>query len=413
MKPRLFQINECLNFSTGNIAQGCVDVAVNNGWECYFAYSAREPLTPSKADVIKVGGKLNAYFHYAESFFFDREGLSSRCATKKLIKQIKKISPDIVHLHSLHDHWLNYKLLFEYLNKTEIKVVWTLHDFWPITGHCMHFVTKDCNRWETGCYSCPLQKEYPYSLIDNSKSNWELKRKLFVGNKNLTIVPVSQWVGDVVQRSFLKEKDICVINNGIDLNVFHLAYYRDVLGSREFCESAKDKFIIMAVASEWKTGKGLEDFLAMSELIKDDELIVLVGVTDDIINRLPSNMIGIKRTSNTQELAAFYSCADVVCSFSSAETFGLTIVEANACGTPVVVYNNTAQPYLVTPGTGYVVADKDYKAAYNAIQEIKRKGKSSYSGYCINLAITKYNKNECFAKYLKLYNSLVNPKGKQ
>lgn len=408
--PTLLQINECLNLSTGSIAQGCVNIAVENGWVCYFAYSSREPIISSNAHLIKVGAKWNAYLHYLESVLFDREGLASRCATKRLIKQIHRISPDIIHLHSLHDHWLNYKLLFEYLNNTDIKVVWTLHDFWPITGHCMHFITKDCNRWETECYSCPMQKEYPYSLKDRSQANWELKRKLFVGNKNLTIVPVSQWVGDIVRRSFLKEKNIRVINNGIDLNVFHPTSIKEVLGSLKLCDSIKNKFIILAVASEWKTGKGFEDYLAMSEFLKDDELIVLVGVNDDIINKLPTNIIGIKRTSNPRELAAYYSRADVVCSFSSAETFGLTIAEANACGTPVVVYNNTAQPYLVTPETGFVVPDGDYKAAYKAIQKIRAKGKESYSASCISLAKVKYDKQECFKKYLKLYNDLVDKK---
>lgn len=407
--PTLFQINECLNLSTGNIAQKCADMALAKGWKTYLAFSSREPLVPSKSEIIKVGNAVDPYIHYAVNFLFDREGLSSRCATKRLIQKIKKTQPDIVHLHSLHDHWLNYKLLFEYLNQADIKVVWTFHDFWPITGHCVHFVTKNCERWKTECHDCPMQKEYPYSLIDRSKQNWELKKQLFTANKNLTIVPVSQWVGDIAKQSFLKDKPIHVINNGVDLNVFKPTLVEN-LNSKEFRDrvgNLDDKFIIMAVASEWKNGKGFDDFIAMSKMLKEDEIIVLVGLTENVINTLPANIIGIKRTANVQELAALYTRADVICSFSEAETFGLTIVEGYACGTPAVVYDNTAPPSLITLATGFVVPDKDYKAAYEAIQTIKQNGKAHYSEACIKLAHEKYDKDKCFEEYVRLYEELV------
>lgn len=410
--PKLLQINECLNFSTGNIAQGCVEAATAKGWDCYFAYSSREPLVQSKAQVIKVGSKLTPYIHYAENYLFDREGLSSRLATKQLVNKIRHIEPDVVHLHNLHDHWLNYKILFDYLNTTNIKVVWTLHDFWPITGHCMHFVSKQCTRFQNGCHDCPMQKEYPYSLIDRSAKNWFLKKKLFTANRNLTIVPVSQWVGDVVKSSFLRSNSIHVINNGVDVSIFKPTAM-DILPCisddvRNCLSSSGQKFVIMAVASEWKNGKGLEDFLSMSKMISEDEIIVLVGLNDEIICSLPPTVVGIKRTSNIQELAALYTRADVVCSFSEAETFGLTITEGYACGTPAVVYNNTAPPSLITPSTGFVVSDKNFREAYKAILHIKNKGKSFYSNSCIGLAHSKYNKNKCFEEYVNLYEQLLN-----
>ena len=102
-----------------------------------------------------------------------------------------------------------------------------------------------------------------------------------------------------------------------------------------------------------------------------------------------------------------YKRQDVICSFSSAETFGLTIVEGYACGTPAVVYNNTALPALIIPETGIVVPNNDYQAAYQAIQEIRAKGKTAFSDACIALAHNKYSKDRCFGEYIKLYESLL------
>lgn len=125
-----------------------------------------------------------------------------------------------MQLHNIHDHYLNYRLLFEYLNKTDIKVVWTFHDCWAFTGHCFHFVTKDCMKWKTGCYDCPLVHDYPNTLMDRSRKNYELKKSLFTANRTLTIVTCSEWLSSFVRESFLKEKRLEVIHNGIDIHTF-------------------------------------------------------------------------------------------------------------------------------------------------------------------------------------------------
>ena len=166
----------------------------------------------------------------------------------------------------------------------------------------------------------------------------------------------------------------------------------------------------MSVASQWAFDKGLEDYKRISTMLKDDEVIVLVGVSDEIKKSLPHNIIGINRTSNAIELAALYTRADVITILSSAETFGLTVVEGYACGTPAVVYDNTATPSLITPETGFVVENHNYRMAYSAIQQIKLNGKQHYSEACISLAREKYNKDKCFEKYVELYEELLNGK---
>lgn len=398
--PIVFQINVTANWgSTGKIAEQIGHYAQSAGWESYVAYGRYS--NPSTSSLIKIGKKVDIYSHYLLQRLFDNEGLNSILATKELIRKIKRIKPDIVHLHNLHDHYVNYRLLFSYLNSTAIKVVWTMHDFWAVTGHCMHFVSVGCNRYQTECDKCPMRTVYPKSLIDRSKFNHRLKRNLFLGKKDLTVVAVSRWVEGRLKESFLKDKSIRTIENGVDLSIFRPT--EDFQLNRKY----DGKFIIMAVASQWNFDKGLDDYMRLSSLLQDDEIIILVGVDSNIMTRLPHNIIGIEHTNNLQELVNLYSRANVVTIFSSAETFGLTVVEGFACGTPAVVYDNTAPPHLITPGTGFVVENKNVVAAYNAIQKIKKAGKEKYSSHCQELAREKYDNKKQSQLYIKLYEELL------
>lgn len=405
---KILQINVTSNWgSTGCIAETCNEYARSKGWKTYFAYGRSS--NPSESNIIAgPSNKWDIYEHYIENRLLDNEGLASRKPTEQLVKKIMELEPNIVHLHNIHDHWLNYKILFKYLNQTDIKIVWTFHDFWAITGHCSHFVQVKCNRFHTECHDCPYTRYYLLPIIKRTRRNFTLKKRLFSANKNLTIVPVSEWVGDNVRNSFLRDKEIVVIPNGIDTNIFCPTKIDSVDISKKKLDKLVGKFVIMAVSSQWKNGgKGLDDYKTLSKMIREDEVIVLVGVPDDISKNFPHNIIGIRRTNNQQELAALYTRADVICSFSAAETFGLTIIEGYACGTPAVVYDNTAPPSLITSKTGYVVPDKDVNAAYKAIMDIRKKGKKSYSEACISFARKNYSKDICFKKYIKLYEDLI------
>ena len=379
-------------------------MAIKRGWECTIAYG--RIAQPGVASEIKVGTRFDTYEHYFENRLFDNEGLASRFATRRLIRKINEIQPDIIHLHNIHDHYLNYKLLFNYLNSTTIQVVWTFHDFWAITGHCHHFIDAKCEKWKTQCDKCPLQHSTVNSFIDRSKRNFELKKRLFTANKNLTIVPVSYWVGEMVKHSFLNEKRIEVIPNGINIELFEKS-------EQSLCQMIpSDKFVILGVARDWEPGdrKGFDDYLKLSRLLKDDEIIVLVGIKPSQKGLLPSNVVGLERTKNQEELIGIYRSANVLLSLSGAETFGLTIVEANACGIPAVVYNNTAPPLLITEETGYVAKNGSIKDVYNKIECVKNNGRDYYKNNCIKHVKMHYDKNVNYQKYIDLYEDLLSLK---
>lgn len=398
---KLVQINATANWgSTGKIAEQIGNAAIARGWESFIVYGRHS--SNSNSHLIKIGNRFSTLVHYAFNRLFDREGLCSIIATRKLVAILKDIDPDIVHLHNIHDHWLNYKILFEYLNATDIKVVWTFHDFWAITGHCTHFIRMGCNKWKDKCAGCPVVKREKLPLIDRTEENFTLKRLLFNANRNLHIVAVSEWVGKSLTSSCLGDKDIRVILNGIDVNVFHPG---KCINRPTW---ADNKFIIISVSSQWDKGdKGLNDYIAMSSILNEDEIIVLVGVTDSIKSSLPKNIIGICQTRDQRELASLYSMADVLTCLSSAETFGMTIIEGYACGVPAVVYDNTAPPALITPQTGFIAPDKDYRKVYDYIQIIKKNGKRVYSQPCVDLVKSKYTVEKNTENYLSLYNEII------
>ena len=394
-KHILFQINECLNYSTGNISQSIGNAAISIGWDSWIAYSSREPAVPSFSHIIKVGGFLNPYIHYAENRLFDREGLSSRRATRELVKQIQEIKPDIVQLHNIHDHWLNYRILFEYLNSTDIKVVWTFHDCWAITGHCFHFVTKGCDRWKTECHDCPLQREYPKTLLDRSRKNFELKKRLFTSNPNLAIVGCSNWMADLVHMSFLKDKRIEVIHNGIDLNVFKPSGSKPNDGT----------FKVLAVSNVWNKEKGYYDILKLREHLPTDYEIIIVGLTADQFKELPKGIKGIQRTQNVQEIVELYSSSNVLINPTYADTFPTINIEALACGTPVITYKTGGSPEIIDEKTGIVVEQGNLEALTNAITSLREKPLDSKE--CRKRAETLFNKEERFKDYINLYEQLL------
>jgi glycosyltransferase involved in cell wall biosynthesis len=275
-----------------------------------------------------------------------------------------------------------------------------------MTGHCAYFDAVNCERSKTGCHSCPQKATYPRSLLfDCSKRNYELKKQLFTSVGNMTIVPVSQWLRGIVGKSFLGAYPCHVINNGVDVSVF--SSHPSDLRSRLHLE---DKKVLLGVAAIWEERKGFKDFMRLSQLLPDDYRIVLVGVSKEQQGILPSNMIGITRTESQEELAAYYSMADIVLNLSYQETFGMTTVEGLSCGTPGIVYDKTASPELIVPSCGKVVEAGDMGQLLSAISEIISNGKSHYSAACRQRAVELYNKDDRFGDYIKLYDSLLRQK---
>ncbi len=399
----ILQINAvCGIGSTGRIATEMHAILLSQGHETSVAfgrYKARNCI-----DNIRIGSRFDTYLHVARTRLFDQHGFGSVSATKAFVSKIKTLNPDLVHLHNLHGYYIHIGLLFEYLKSINKPIVWTLHDCWAFTGHCSHFDFIGCSRWQKECHDCPLKSEYPKSLwLDNSRGNFQQKKALFIGVDNLTIVTPSQWLADLVKKSFLGDYPVKVINNGIDLSVFQSS-------SSTFRNQYKleDKFILLGVATDWNERKGYGYFLKLVKRLKFDEILVLVGVSENQIKKLPHNIIGIAKTNNTSELAEIYSMADVFVNPTLEEVLGLVNLEALSCGTPVVTFNSGGSPECLDETCGLVVERGDLPALESAIATIKKNGKSSYSVACRRRVEYLFNKDARCAEYLDLYKGCLN-----
>lgn len=391
--PKILQINECLNLSTGKIVQQIGETAMAHGWESWIAYSGREKEMSSKSNLIRIGNYVDACLHYINQRLFDNEGLASSRYTKELILKIDSIDPDIIHLHNIHDHWLNYPILFAHLAMKNIPVVWTQHDCWAFTGGCMYFDMLGCNNWMDGCHNCQDNRTI---ILNQSVRNFNLKLETFAKIKSLTFVPVSEWLTDLMRQSVQKNRTIVTIHNGTDLGVFKPI-------AREIPK--EEKFRIIGVAAVWDARKGLGDFIKLRSLLPFDFEITLVGLTEKQLKKLPQGIIGITRTSNVTELAGLYSKSDVFVNPTYSDNFPTTNIEALACGTPVITYRTGGSPEAVDERTGVVIEQGNVEALAEAILKMKEQPLSS--GACRKRAEEFFDKDKCFTKYISLYEKIL------
>ncbi|MDY3266608.1 MAG: glycosyltransferase [Phocaeicola sp.] len=398
---RLLQINVVANSgSTGRIAERIGSLAISNNWESFIAYGRWANKSDSK--LIKIGNKFEIILHGINSILFDKHGLSSSIATQKLIKTIIKINPDIIHLHNIHGYYINYKILFEFLKQYNKPIIWTLHDCWAYTGHCVHYTAIGCCKWKVLCNKCPYSYSYPKALVDRSQKNYLEKKKAFTSINNLTIVTVSEWLKNEVKQSFLNKFDIKKIYNGIDTSIFHPCD-----NNVKVNYNIRDKFLIISVATQWIKNKGLDDFLELSKSLGEKDIIMLIGLTKQQIKKLPQNIIGIPNINNINELINIYSAADLYISFSTEETFGMTIIESMSCGTPVLAYKSTASPELINDKVGKCIQPHDINSACEFINEVKAKGKAFYIESCIHHVKEKFDINKTISQYITLYNTIT------
>lgn len=405
----LLQINPVLrvNTSTGRIMQEIGELAMQSGWESYIAYSyGRDGIKPCRSQLVPVGNKASVAWHGVMTRLFDRHGLSSNDATLDFIRQIEKIQPDIIHIHNIHGYFLNYQILFEYLSKCDVQVMWTVHDCWLYTGHCYHYSYAGCNRWQTGCHDCPQKKEFPASwLFDRSARNYAYKKMAFtsVPYGRLTIVPVSEWIRKEMQQSFLKGYNFRVIHNGIDTQVFEPCETKVVRAKY----GLQGKYVLLGVASIWSLEKGLYDFIELAGMLKADEQIVLVGIKPEERKLLPANIRAIARTENVYELAELYSLADALINPTWQDNYPTVNLEAIACGTPVVTYQTGGSVEAVTEDTGFVVRQGDVDGLLKAFRTIVHRGKTYYEKRCRAYALAHFRKEDRYQDYLDLYNRLI------
>lgn len=391
---RILLINSVCTGSTGSICKDIYNMAELHGHECYLAYGRGKQPIGYKS--IKIGNKFDIYSHVLKTRLTDKHGFGSKRATIKFLQKLNKLKPDIIHLHNLHGYYINIELLFDYIRKNQqIKVFWTLHDCWSFTGHCAHYLDNNCYKWQYGCNECKYHRLYPKSYKDNSEYNYFRKRKCFSNLNNLDIICVSSWLKNEVIQSYLHDYNIHLIKNGIDTTIFK--YKGDGIIKEH---NRANKKIILGVANIWDKKKGFNDFLNLSKFIKEDMVIVLVGLSSKQLRSLPENIIGIKRV-NREKLVELYSSAYVYFNPTKEETFSLTNYEAQACGTTVVTYDSG--------GTSETLVNENtYLIEHSIDHFLKLLDTVEFQNIKSTENLYKFEKDNVYHQYMDLYASVEN-----
>lgn len=391
---KVVQINAvCDRGSTGKICSSISQVFDEHGLENYILFSAGES---RRTNAVSCCGRRYTKIQALQSRVLGNYGFNSVRETKRMLTFLKKIEPDVVHLHNIHGHDCHLTLLFDYFRKKKIKVFWTFHDCWGFTGYCTHFSYVGCDKWKIGCSNCPQRKKYSW-FFDRSSELYRRKKEAFSG-LDLTIVTPSQWLANLVKQSFLKDYPVRVIHNGIDLTVFKPTFSN----FREKYHISDTKFVLLGVAFGWGVRKGLDVFLELVNRLDPERFqIVLVGTDTTVDRQLPERIISIHRTNNQQELAEIYSAADLFVNPTREDTYPTVNMEAIACGTPVLTFRTGGSPESVTAKTGSVVNCGDSDAMEREILRISEQ--KPFIQEELLAAAQHFDLQECFDGYWKLY----------
>ena len=395
---KILEINQVNFGSTGHIMLQIADLATKKGHEVICSFYARRNKDKDK-NCIYIGNKVSHNIHKKLYRKTGNNGCYSKISTWNFLRKVKKFDPDLIHIHNLHNCYINLPMLFNYIKKNNKRVVWTLHDCWSFTGQCPYFTAVGCEKWKTGCHDCEQINRYPSCSVDRTDKMWNRKKEWFTGVQNLTIVTPSQWLADLVKQSFLKDYPVKVINNGIDLDVF-----KPTESDFRTKHNLEDKKIILGVASVWEVRKGLDVFIELSKRLDDRYKIVLVGTNDEVDKKLPEGIISIHRTSNQKELAELYTAADVFFIPTREDNFPTVNMESLACGTPVLTFNTGGSPEMVDEATGVVLMNEDIASVEQAVISMCESGK--YSKEACTERAKQYDSGLKYNEYLSLFENI-------
>lgn len=411
---KILQVNTVIRGSSvGRIMADLYEMINASGNEGLVAVG-REPWQEGYQGVL-IGNKGDFYRHVMKNFFQGEGGFGSGEVTKKFLSWVDQEKPDLIHLHNIHGFYLQIELLFDYIKKRNIPVVWTLHDCWSFTGHCAYYDFAACDKWKNGCNTCVHHaKVYPYALFkDNTIASYARKRKAFCGVENLTVVTPSQWLKGQVKQSFLREYPVRVIPNGVDLNVF-CPESREKAHAGQSGKQEETFKTVLGVANIWELRKGLVYFEKMAEDLPGGYKIQLIGVNKkqkkELKKKYGSKVIAMERTSSPEELADAYRNAAVYVNATLEDNFPTTNLEALACGTPVVTYATGGSGEAVSEDTGIVVQRGNYDAL---LESVIKASDGIFDPAACRKRAEQFDKNIRYQEYLELYREILDGKASE
>jgi glycosyltransferase involved in cell wall biosynthesis len=348
------------------------------------------------------GNKLEMFIHIFLVRFLGLEGYGSYFATKKLINYIKREQFDLINLHNLHGYYLNFFLLINFLKKSGIPVIYSLHDEWPLTWLPAH--SLGCKHCKTGIGQCTNTYSYPKNYFPVFlKYMLKKKQAVFSGNWNLEIVCPSLWLKDRVAESYLGKFKINTIFNSVDTEIFKPVVSKNELRVKHNLPTDK-KIILFSASNLSDQSKGISFIVAAAKILESENYL-FVGLGKGEITGA-SNIKTLGYIYNKEELAEIYALSDLFCFASAAETFLLSAAESLACGVPVVGFDLPVVRELVSDQVG-VLTENNSEALAMAIKNLLLSDKLAALGENgFELIKDNYAKEVFYKGYLDLYKKI-------
>jgi putative colanic acid biosynthesis glycosyltransferase len=404
---KVLQVN-CVynNGSTGKIVHDIHIELGKQGVESVVCYGRGH--IAKELNVYKTSSEISAKFNALKARITGLQYNGSWNATHKLIRIIKKEQPTIVHLHCINGYFVNIYRLFAFLKRNKIKTVLTLHAEFMHTGSCG--IAYECDKWMTGCGKCPQLWDATKSYtLDRTHTAWEMMKKSFQGFDRLRIISVSQWLEDRAKQSpLMKGHQFKVIGNGIDTEETFQPCDFQYLKERH---GLQDEKILLYVTASFSLReddiKGGRYIVKLANQLKGQNIKIIVVGGRDLAIPLPDNMINVGRTNNQNELAAYYSLADVTILASKRETFSMICAESLSCGTPVVGFKAGAPEQVSLPEYSEFVEYGDLDALERTVR-VWAERKSELTSAMVGKAHSYYSKKRMCEGYISEYRELVN-----
>lgn len=407
---RILQINSHYNQGgAARIVAGIHTRLQAEGEESYVAYG--RGMQTEDEHIYRFNGTAEIYFSALASRLSGLNGWFNRRATSRLIRHIDRLQPDILHLHALHGYYLNFPMLFAYINDRKIPCVWTFHDCHAFVGNCGYYF--DCQKWKTGCEHCPSLRGYPASqFFDFTGYMWRRKKELFAAGAPKIIVTPSDWLTEQAKASYFGAYPCVTIHNGIDaVNTF---YPRD----REACRKKygygpEEKLVLGIAVGYHDPRKGAGYIIQAAKELGSEVKVILIGWEEqnNALLKGTDNIITIPNTGDTDMLAEYYSMADIFVLPSLAENYATVTLEAMACGTPVVGFDAGGIPEQLEDRRGIAVPVGDQAAFTAAIRRALKTDCGLLCGEELASVIRRENSTEKMVnEYRSVYKRLLEQK---
>lgn len=378
--------------STGRIATGLQNFLLANGEKCILCYGQGTQRNDNER--YKFAGFCDMAFHKFNNLLTGSLCCASVLATHRLVRRLRQLKVNNVYLINLHGLYLNERILFDYLVSDGIRVVYIMADESAFLGNC--FYRNGCEKYKTECWGCHLQNSLQRIIKpEASHKAYMIKRKAYTQMKCAFVAPEFV-ILSAKESPLLAGCRTEIIDEAIDVNRNRP---KDTTVLRKSLGIDDNKIVIGCVAPFRDPRKGVKYYLEAARKLEVDDRFVFVQVGYDLPNKseLPKNYIPIGFVNNQEELAEYYSLADLFVFPSLADTMPNACIEALACGSPLLCFNVSGMPFIGDETVLTLVPEKNVEQMVEVILKTTKKNEKIIST-CREYALQRYDNQKYFQK---------------